>query len=80
MAADDYATRHHHPHSLARALVNMATRGVAPSCAFAIASGGVPQRVHRLLDNERSSKKTALAAGIGAAVVLAIPLSLMVAL
>ena len=34
MAADDYATRHHHPHSLARALVNMATSGAAPSCAF----------------------------------------------
>ena len=79
MAADDYATRHHHPHSLARALVNMATSGATPSCAFAIASCGVPQRVLRLLGDERSSKTAALAAGIGAAVVLAIPLSLMVA-
>ncbi len=80
MAADDHAARHHDPRSLARALVSMATSSITPSCAFAIASGAVPQRVHRLLNEGRSSKRVACLAALAAGAVLAIPLSLMVAL
>ena len=77
MAADDYATRRHHPRSLARALVSMSTSSVTPSCAFGIASDGVPLRVHRLLHDERSSRRSVIKASALAVSVLAVPLTLM---
>jgi Zn-dependent protease with chaperone function len=87
MAADDYAAaRNHSPAALASALVQMSSRTTsAPCCAFAFASasafaspsaagtGGVPSRVARLLCATRTSRRTAVLAGVGVAGVLALP-------
>ncbi len=80
MAADDYAARLYNPRSLVSALVSMATAGMTPKCAFSVSSIGVPERVERLLGNRRTSRCTAMLAGIAATAVIAVPLAAMFAL
>jgi Zn-dependent protease with chaperone function len=75
MAADDHAARRRDPASLASALVQMATAHAPPRCTFAAAAAGVPARVARLMDPQRSSRRTALVAGTAAAMLLAIPVA-----
>jgi Zn-dependent protease with chaperone function len=72
MAADDASAACSGRRPLAAALVAMATRGWAPSCAFGAASSGVVERVARLLGEDRASGGVAaLAAGLGVAAVVA---------
>jgi Zn-dependent protease with chaperone function len=77
MSADDYSARRNDPINLATALVRMATSEHVPNCAFGAAANAVPRRVHRLLQDERTSKATALACGLAAGIVIAAPLGLM---
>lgn len=71
MAADDYSSRRSGRHPLAAALVEMATRGWTPACAFGVEGAGVVERVSRLLGGNPNSKgSAALAAGLGVAAVL----------
>ena len=77
MAADDYSTRRNDPINLAAALVRMASSDHVPSCAFGVSANAVPKRVHRLLQDGRTSKSAALACGLGAGVVISAPLALM---
>lgn len=77
MSADDYSARRNDPLHLASALVRMATAGPVPSCALGASGGAIPARVERLLDESRNSKKTAMTAGIMAAVILSAPLAMM---
>ena len=77
MAADDFAGKHIDRHSLAAALIEMSTSGVAPACTFAASSTATVARVHRLLGLVRGSKLVATAA-VGAGVLLvATPLAVM---
>jgi len=78
MAADDYAARSHPPEVLASALLEMASAGVAPSCALAAATVSVSTRVERLLVADRRSRRVALLAGAGAAGLVALPLAALV--
>jgi len=72
MAADDFSARRGGRRPLAAALVEMATHGWAPGCAFAAAGSGVVERVSRLLEDRPCSKSSAvLVAGLGVAVVVA---------
>ncbi len=79
MAADDYSVRHHDPRSLVSALVTMATAGVPPSCALAIASVGVTERVNRLLSDSRKSRGAAAAAACACIVLLLAPVTALIA-
>jgi hypothetical protein len=73
MAADDHAARRHRPETLASALVRMATPHAAPACTFGLGTLGVSARVTRLLREQRTSRRTALVAGAGAAGLVALP-------
>jgi Zn-dependent protease with chaperone function len=73
MAADDFAARKHSPISLAAALVRMTSSGRVPSCAIPFAPRIGQQRVHRLLDANRTSPNTALATILLACAVIAVP-------
>jgi Zn-dependent protease with chaperone function len=77
MAADDYAARHHDPRQLASALLAMTTAGSVPACSLGATATAVPARVHRLLDDRRSSRPLAVAAGLGAVVAVAVPLAVV---
>lgn len=77
MAADDYAARQHDPRHLASALVQMTTSSAPPACTFAAASTAVPARIHRLLDARRTSRRVAVAACLGAALAVALPLAVV---
>jgi Zn-dependent protease with chaperone function len=74
MSADDFAARHHDPKVLASALVRMGSATHQPTFAFCASSTALTERVRRLVEEQRSSKAIALAAGGAAAVVLAVPL------
>ena len=76
MAADDHAARRHAPSSLASALVALST-SAAPRCAFALASHGVTVRVQRLIASDRTSKGTAIAAGLLCTVAVFAPLAVV---
>jgi hypothetical protein len=77
MAADDHASRRHTPSSLASALVALSTSAAPPPCAFALASHGVTERVQRLIASDRTSKKTAIAAGLLCTVAVFAPLAVV---
>jgi Zn-dependent protease with chaperone function len=77
MSADDYSAKRNDPINLATALVRMATSEHVPTCAFGAAANAVPRRVHRLLQDGRTSKRTALCCAIGAGVIISAPLALM---
>jgi len=79
MAADDFATRRIARHTLAEALVAMASAGAAPSCALAAASTAVVVRVQRLLDPPTSSSVTASAAIALATCIVALPVAVILA-
>lgn len=78
MAADDFAARRHRPEVLAAALLEMASAGVAPSCAFAAATLGVSSRVERLLGDDRRSRAAAGLAGAAAAGLVVLPVAALV--
>jgi hypothetical protein len=78
MSADDFSARRYDPLTLAGALVDMAASGHSPQCALSAAGTDVPQRVARLLSPSRNSKKTAVASGLLAGAVLALPLAVVV--
>ena len=77
MSADDYSARRCDPLTLAGALVDMAASGCAPRCALSAAGSDVPRRVRRLLSSSRNSKRTAVASGLLAGAVLALPLAVV---
>jgi Zn-dependent protease with chaperone function len=77
MAADDFAARRHSPKSLASALIRLATSGQVPSCALAFASEIVPRRVHRLLGESRTSRRTTVLTGLLAGAIAIAPLAFM---
>ena len=79
MSADDYSARRFDPLTLAGALVDMAASGCAPRCALSVAGSDVPRRVGRLLSGSRNSKGTALASGLLASAVVALPMALALA-
>ena len=79
MAADDYAARQHDPVDLASALVEMTGAATPPACAFAAATGDVAARVARLLGPRRTSPAVALAAVVGSALLVAVPVALALA-
>ena len=73
MSADDYSARRNDPVSLAAALVRMATSGHVPNCALGAAGNAIPRRVDRLLAESRNSKRTAVATGLLAGVIVLSP-------
>lgn len=77
MAADDHAARLHDPRRLAWALLQMATAGSVPACSLGATGPAVPARVRRLLDDRRSSRPLAAAAGLGALLAVAVPLAVV---
>jgi hypothetical protein len=80
MSADDYSARRIDPLTLAGALVDMAASGCGPRCALSAAGSDVLRRVSRLLSDSRNSKGTVLVSGLLAGAVVAIPLTLALAL
>jgi Peptidase family M48 len=71
MAADDFSSRRVGQRPVATALVEMATSGWVPQCAFGVSGVGVVERVSRLLEGERNSRSSAvLGAALGVASVL----------
>jgi Zn-dependent protease with chaperone function len=74
MSADDFSARRGDPHTLASALLDMATSGWTPSCALSAADSDVPNRVRRLLSGSRTSKKAATFTALLAVATLAAPL------
>jgi Zn-dependent protease with chaperone function len=77
MAADDYSVRRGDPRTLARALVDMAGSGWAPSCALSATGSDVSDRVSRLLSAERHSKGAVAASALLALSVVALPLTVL---
>lgn len=77
MSADDYSARRSHPRTLAKALVDMASSGWAPSCALSAAGSDVSERVNRLLSASRTSKWAAGASAVVALCAVALPVTVM---
>jgi Zn-dependent protease with chaperone function len=77
MAADDYSVRRSDPRTLARALVEMAGSGWAPSCALSAAGSDVSDRVSRLLSADRHSKGAGAASALLALCAVALPLTVL---
>jgi hypothetical protein len=74
MSADDYSARRHDPLHLATALIRMSTSSPVPSCALGASGGAILTRVERLLDESRSSKKTAMASVLIAGAIFSTPI------
>jgi Zn-dependent protease with chaperone function len=77
MSADDYSARRSDPRALARALVDMASAGWAPSCALSATGSDVSDRVSRLLAARRTSRKAAAASALLAVGAVALPLAVL---
>jgi Zn-dependent protease with chaperone function len=77
MAADDYSVRRGDSRTLARALVDMAGSGWAPSCALSAAGLDVSDRVSRLLSADRHSKGAVAASALVALCAVALPLTVL---
>jgi Zn-dependent protease with chaperone function len=73
MAADDFAVRSSHPQHLAGALIEIATSGATPTCAFSASATAVTTRVERLLSPHRTSSPTSAFALIATVIVVAMP-------
>jgi Zn-dependent protease with chaperone function len=77
MSADDYSARRSDPRTLAKALVDMASSGWAPSCALSAAGSDVSERVSRLLSVSRTSKRAAAASAMLALCAVTLPVAVM---
>jgi Zn-dependent protease with chaperone function len=77
MAADDYSIRLHGVEPLAQSLVKLASSGRLPTCTFAFAANDVPARMLRLLDADRSSRRSAFIALAIGATLMAAPVAIM---
>jgi Zn-dependent protease with chaperone function len=77
MAADDYSIRLHGVEPLAKSLVKLASSGRLPTCTLAFAAQDVSARMLRLLDVDRSSRRSAFTALALGVVLLAAPAAII---